>query len=616
MKFTHYVGGGVQEARPEGTIGGSYHVITLETEQGKHTTYKLLLDIGNQPSNAGASQMQNPFEHFDVGSLDLAFVSHVHQDHIGNCIRLVKAGYRGPIYMSEISKTLARVIFEDALKHEKEEVEEYNNKIERLQEELKEARHVSRIHQHAPETRHIKNPHEKLTGRYFSVEGLYEHKINDILRDFKITKTKYRRRLKETLLDNSINEEEFLGIAHDIPTHADAHQQSEGFIDTALALKREILNSQENFHALQFDDADYKLRKHHISSLDDIYALRDQMAVMDFDENDVLQALELINGLPLHEKTAVIPGVLDLTLYSAGHVEGAVQSVWTAHDGNDDKTFVYTGDIGRFKQPSLTGKPDVVPETIDYMITEGTYAGRSHNDRLWEIAKIIHDISETKNICLVPVFALQRLQDVLSVIVEAAHHGQLKLRDGEQIYCHTPLGYNLTKEFLLNDKHGVYKNLTDGQLIKWITRPDELLTILSKPGRKIIVCSGGMLERGTITQYIDKVYADPDSSFVLTGFQVPGTNGYKLLHGEFDQPVYLNNKVVRSNEAHIGYYPLSGHADHGELASYLSSLHYGEHAQVTIVHGGPARHILAEDIKPHVAVKVNVPDENGMTFGM
>ena len=108
----------------------------MET-QGKK--YKMLMDIGNQPSNAAATAMDNPFTHMDVNSFDLAFISHVHQDHIGNCIRLVKAGYKGPIYMSEMSAFLAKAIFDDALKHEKEEVEEYNRKIEKLQQELHDA---------------------------------------------------------------------------------------------------------------------------------------------------------------------------------------------------------------------------------------------------------------------------------------------------------------------------------------------------------------------------------------------------------------------------------------------------------------------------------------------
>lgn len=94
-----------------------------------------------------------------------------------------------------------------------------------------------------------------------------------------------------------------------------------------------------------------------------------------------------------------------------------------------------------------------------------------------------------------------------------------------------------------------------------------------------------MLERGTVTQYIDDVHTNPDARIILTGFQVPGTNGYKILHGEFEEPVYLNNKIVKENQAYIGNYPLSGHADHDELKVYLTGLQYNPAAKVTIVHG-------------------------------
>jgi predicted metal-dependent RNase len=205
----------------------------------------------------------------------------------------------------------------------------------------------------------------------------------------------------------------------------------------------------------------------------------------------------------------------------------------------------------------------------------------------------------------------------LSVVVDAVHQGSLKLNSGEKIYCHTPLWYNLTKEYLLHDGRWAYKNLSDRDVIQWIERPEEVVELLKKAGRKIILCSGWMLERGTVTQYIDKVHKNPEARIILTWFQVPGTNWYKILHGEFEQPVYLNNKIVTDNKAYIGNYPLSGHADHEELKAYLNHLHYGKEAKITIVHGGPARHILAQDIKTSKPeITINVPDENGITFEM
>jgi len=338
MKFTHYVGGGVQEAHPQGTIGGSYHVITIESE-GKQ--YKMLLDIGNQPSNAGASQMQNPFRHFDIASLHLAFISHTHQDHIGNCIRLVQAGYRGPIYMSEVSKTLAKVIFDDALKHEEEEVKEYNAKIIILQRELHDA--WALVHGSGHNTTEAKNTHDNHHdfnhNPHHGVHA-FEEKISDLLRDFRITKTQYRKRLREILVDSSISIDEFIEILRGI--HPSRVAAEHAFTEQACGLKQEILTMQHTPSHGDRAEAIYKLRKHNIHHPDDISALREQLTEMEFDENDVMQALEQIKPIALHEKTAVIPGVLDLTLFSAGHVEGAVQSVWDIHEGGETRTFAFT----------------------------------------------------------------------------------------------------------------------------------------------------------------------------------------------------------------------------------------------------------------------------------
>jgi hypothetical protein len=250
------------------------------------------MDIGNQPSNVAATAMDNPFLHMDVNAIDITFVSHVHQDHIGNCIRLVKAGYKGPIYMSEMSKFLAKVIFDDALKHEKEEVDDHNRKIERLQHELQEARAAAHLQGHGAETKHEKHSHEHRTGKYFSLEKVFEQKVGDILWTFAIKKTKYRRRLKEILLDKTISEKELLGMLHEIPIHQ--NKSHESFIDACINLKKEIIDAQHNFHGLQLDDAQHKLKKYKIENIDDINALNDELAVMEFDENDVLQTLDQI----------------------------------------------------------------------------------------------------------------------------------------------------------------------------------------------------------------------------------------------------------------------------------------------------------------------------------
>lgn len=246
---------------------------------------------------------------------------------------------------------------------------------------------------------------------------------------------------------------------------------------------------------------------------------------------------------------------------------------------------MFSGDMGRSKQPSLCGKPEIPKEELSYVMLEGTYAGRVHNDRLAERDKLIADIMSCKSVTLLPCFALQRFQEIVCLLVDAIHTKKLKLHSGEKIYCQSPLAMGLTKEYIANDKTGVYGNLTDNDHLEWITEPEEVEALLEKPGRRIIVCSGGMLEKGTITQYIDQINEDKHAKIILTGFQVPGTNGYKILHGDFKEPVYLNNKTISSNKAQISTYVFSGHADHEELKNHFLSLNMSKDATLCMVHG-------------------------------
>ena len=133
-------------------------------------------------------------------------------------------------------------------------------------------------------------------------------------------------------------------------------------------------------------------------------------------------------------------------------MEGSVQTILTIKGTNgESESFMFSGDLGRSKQPSLCGAPEIPKEILSYVMLEGTYAGRVHNDRMAERAKMIEDINHCKSVTLLPCFALQRFQEIICLLVDAAHNGTLKLGKGEKIYCHSPLATALSKEYIADD---------------------------------------------------------------------------------------------------------------------------------------------------------------------
>ncbi len=130
-----------------------------------------------------------------------------------------------------------------------------------------------------------------------------------------------------------------------------------------------------------------------------------------------------------------------------------------------------------------------------------------------------------------------------------------------------------------------------------------------------------MLEKGTITQYIDEINEDKHAKIILTGYQVPGTNGYKLLHNDFTEPVRLNNKTISGNQAQMSTYSFSGHGDHDELLSHFFALNLSDPCTLTLVHGGLPRHVLGKDIettwkndRSDKKLIINIPEKNGETY--
>lgn len=311
ISIKHMVAGGIEE-KGSSNIGASHHPIVISNGEQKKN---ILLDMGARPSNTFDKSVENPLIDIDINNLDATFISHVHQDHVGSLIRLVKAGYKGPIYMSEKSKKLCRVIFDDMLKHEKEDVAEHNRKVRNLQESLAEAWFIVRVHMQAPETRHIKNPHARISERFFSIKHLFDKNIEELVWKFNVKRHKFEKTIRETLYNRKHDETTTANVLRQI--NRDNQFDEEEVVAEFIALKKQIMKAQENFSNLQYQNAKEKLVQYNIKEKEDIQALDRRLAIMEFNDNDVMQTLGQIKALPMKSAQTIFDGLLKVTFYSA-----------------------------------------------------------------------------------------------------------------------------------------------------------------------------------------------------------------------------------------------------------------------------------------------------------
>ncbi len=96
-------------------VTGSAHLLEIGER-------KVLLDCGLFDTDRLNPDSPNRNFTFDPQSLDAVVVSHGHNDHIGRLPCLIKAGYRGPIYVTPATADILNVMLRDSARIQREDV--------------------------------------------------------------------------------------------------------------------------------------------------------------------------------------------------------------------------------------------------------------------------------------------------------------------------------------------------------------------------------------------------------------------------------------------------------------------------------------------------------------
>lgn len=104
-----------------GTVTGSKYL--LETSKSR-----ILIDCGLFQGLKELRERNWEEPPFRPAELDAVVLTHAHTDHVGYLPRLVKHGFRGPVYCTQATRELAKIILEDGAQLQEEEAEWRNKK--------------------------------------------------------------------------------------------------------------------------------------------------------------------------------------------------------------------------------------------------------------------------------------------------------------------------------------------------------------------------------------------------------------------------------------------------------------------------------------------------------
>ncbi len=277
----------------------------------------------------------------------------------------------------------------------------------------------------------------------------------------------------------------------------------------------------------------------------------------------------------------------NITFFEAGHVLGA-SSVLIEHEGR--KLFI-TGDILFSDQNSLRGAHIPQLQDLDVVIMETTRGATERKaSRRNEEERLIKTIAKTiKNggACLIPAFALGRMQEMLVLLYEAKKAN--KLPDCP-IYC-SGLGMALVSVFDEIGKTSPYLNFSR-QILKKLNvksmrrkKIDPKTSTLKSPA--IYLLSSGMLVEHTPAYNVAACLLNNNkNSICFVGYCDERTPGGQLLQAKHNstfrfEEINFSTKI----RAKIDRFDLSGHADRDELCEFI---HAQQPKKVVLTHGEEA----------------------------
>ncbi len=209
-------------------------------------------------------------------------------------------------------------------------------------------------------------------------------------------------------------------------------------------------------------------------------------------------------------------GETKITYRDAGHILGS-SMIELIHN---KKKILYTGDFKT--EPTRMHKGAEYVEDVDVLLTEGTYGLRDHPDRAKTEELLISEIRETIDDgghVLLPAFALGRSQELISILGSQIKDIPIYL-DGmskkiTELYMKYPY-------YLYNFDE--FNSAADN--INFVTSIRDKKAAVRE--QSIIITTAGMMEGGPVLNYLNNV--NERSKVIFTGYNVEGTNGWRLLN--------------------------------------------------------------------------------------
>ena len=317
------------------------------------------------------------------------------------------------------------------------------------------------------------------------------------------------------------------------------------------------------------------------------------------------------HGVAYEQKVPITDGV-EAAFYDAGHILGASIIQVKVTQGDEKRSILFSGDLGREDKPILRD-PERFDEA-DYLLIESTYGDRIHEpvadieDRLCEV---VNAAKEAGGNIVIPSFAIERSQEVLYHLNELMLAKRIPRL---MVFLDSPMAARVTEVFRnhpemldeeMNLRNRQHRSPFDFAGLQITRTADDSKAINHIAGSVIIIAGSGMCTGGRIKHHLVNNIERRANTILFVGYQAVGTLGRRIVDGEKEVRILGQPRRVRARVERI--HGFSAHADREEICAWLSGFKKPPRA-IFVVHGElESANALARTLREKNHWKVTVP---------
>jgi metallo-beta-lactamase family protein len=305
---------------------------------------------------------------------------------------------------------------------------------------------------------------------------------------------------------------------------------------------------------------------------------------------DIAETKSLFSEIFYDTEKTIISGV-KITARDAGHILGSAIFEVTVNDDGIVKKIVFSGDLGN--SPSVILKDTEIISGADLVFMESTYGNEVHEPRSQgreELKDTIKEIVESNNTLIVPIFALERIQEILydlNTMVESEEIPYVPIFLDSPLAIKTMEVYRKYAKDYFNNSAIARINAGDDIFsfngLKFTPGIKQSLSIEKVRPPKVILSGGGMISGGRIRGYIEEYVTSPRNYILLVSYQAEGTIGRQLLDGAKEIRIGKSKVPVRAKISSI--LSFSSHADEPRLLDWIKNMNKPKPNQIFLLHG-------------------------------